>query len=201
MGGHCILGFQHYLLGPPSSSLSSSDGVNAVQPAAPPPLASPATLKDGEEGGAVVAVHPAVQQRVGEGGAHGDHVEDGVEQAVVAQVQHRVVDVRGQLEGVEGQPADGEHHHHGHQHLGGLAAPAVALRSGAAVAHGLRWAHVAAQFGPDAGVGEGDNGQRQEVLQDQHGDAVEGAVCVFTRPLLHTHLRHTTGRTTVGSLS
>lgn len=175
--------------------------MNAVQPAAPPPLASPATLKDGEEGGAVVAVHPAVQQRVGEGGAHGDHVEDGVEQAVVAQVQHRVVDVRGQLEGVEGQPADGEHHHHGHQHLGGLAAPAVALRAGAAVAHGLRWAHMAAQFGPDAGVGEGDNGQRQEVLQDQHGDAVEGAVCVFTRPLLHTHLRHTTGRTTVGSLS
>lgn len=166
--------------------------MNAVQPATPAPLCSPATLEDGEEGGAVVAVHPAVQQWVSEGGAHGDHVEDGVEQAVVAHVQHRAVDVRGQLEGVEGQPADGKHHHHGHQHLGGFAAPAVPLRAATAAADVLRWADVASQFGPDAGVGEGDDGQRQEVLQDQHGDTVDGAVRVFTGPLLRTDLRDRT---------
>lgn len=166
--------------------------MDAVQPTAPAPLPSPATLEDGEEGGAVVAVHPAVQQWVGEGGAHGDHMEDGVEQAVVPHVQHRAVDVCGQLEGVEGQPADGKHHHHGHQHLGGFAAPAVSLRAGAIATQALRWADVAAQFGPDAGVGEGDDGQRQEVLQDQHGDAVDGAVRVFTGPLLGTDLRDET---------
>ena len=56
---------------------------------------------------------------------------------------------------------------------------------------GLTWA---AQLGPDAGVGEGDDGQRQEVLQDHHGDAVHGAVGAFTGPLLRAHLganRHT----------
>ncbi len=176
----------HYLLCPPSSS--SSNRVNAVQSAAPPSLSSPATLEDCKEGSTVVAVHPAVQQWVGEGGAHGNHVKDGVEQAVVAQVQHRAVDVCGQLEGVERQPADGEHHHHGHQHLGGFAAAAVALRASAAAAGILCRADVAAQFGPDASVSEGNDGERQEVLQDQHGDAVNGAVCVFTRPLLCAHL-------------
>ena len=116
-------------------------------------------------------------------------MEDGVEQAEVTHVQHRAVDVSGQLEGVEGQPADGEHHHHGHQHLGGFAAAAVSLGAGAAVAAAFRRADVAAQFGPDAGVGEGDDGQRQEILQDEHGDAVDGPVSVFSRPLLCTHLR------------
>lgn len=166
--------------------------MNAVQSAAPPPL--PPALEDCEEGGAVVAVHPAVQQRVGEGGAHGDHVEDGVEQVEVAHVQHGAVDVRGQLEGVEGQPADGEHHHHGHQHLGGFAAPAVPLGAGAAVAAVLRGADMASEFGPDAGIGKGNDGQREEVLQDQHGDAVEGTVCVFARPLLCTNLRQRKNR-------
>lgn len=186
--------FKHYLLRPPSSSSASSNGVNAVQAATPPPLPSPAALEDGKEGSAVIAVHPAIQQWVGEGGAHGDHMEDGVEQAEVAHVQHSAVDVRGQLEGMEGQPADSEHHHHGHQHLGGFAAPAVALRAGTAAANGICWADMAAQFGPDAGIGKRDDGQRQEVLQDQHGDAVDGAVCVFTRPLLCTHLEARTGQ-------
>lgn len=183
-----VLRLQNDLLRPSAAgSSSAADGVDAVQPAAPAPF--PATLEDGEEGGAVVAVHPAVKQRVGEGGAHGDHVEDGVEQAVVSHVQHRAVDVCGQLEGVDGQPADGKHHHHGHQHLGGLAAPAVALGAGAAVgAASLRRANVATQFGPDAGVGEGDDGQGKEVLQDQHGDTVEGTVCVFAGPLLPAEL-------------
>lgn len=194
-GGHHILVFKHYFLCPLatfSSSSPSPHGVNTVEAAAPPPLPSPATLEDREEGGAVVAVHPAIQQRVGEGGAHGDHVEDGVKKAVVAHVQHCVVDVGGQLEGVEGQPAHGEHHHHGHQHFGGFAAPPVALGAGAAGAAALRWAYVAAQFGPDPGVGKGDDGQRKEVLQDQHRDAVDGAIRAFTGPLLCTNLEEET---------
>lgn len=48
---------------------------------------------------------------------------------------------------------------------------------------------MATQFGPNAGIGEGNDGKWQEVLQDQHGDAVDGAVRVFTGPLLHTDLR------------
>lgn len=186
MRGDRVLRLQDDLLRPRCAGCPSADGVDAVQAAAPPAVS--ATLEDGEEGGAVVAVHPAVQQRVGEGGAHGDDVEYGVEQAVVAHVQHGAVDIGGQLEGVDGQPADGEHHHHGHQHLGGFAAAAVSLGAGAAVDAALRRADVATQLGPDAGVGEGDDGQRQEVLQDQHGDAVERTVRTFTGPLLPTEL-------------
>lgn len=89
---------------------------------------------------------------------------------------------------MEGQPADSKHHHHGHQHFGGLTTPPVALGASANVADTLCGAYMAAQFGPDAGVGKGDDGQWQEVLQDQHGDAVDGAICAFTRPLLRTNL-------------
>ena len=54
---HRVVGFQDDLFPPPSYS---TDGMNAVQSAAPPPLPTPATFEDSEEGGAVVAVHPAV---------------------------------------------------------------------------------------------------------------------------------------------
>lgn len=144
--GDGVLVLQDYLLRPPGPSVFSPDRMDAVQSPVPPSVPTPAALEDGQESGAVVAVHPAIQQWVGEGGAHGDHVEDGVEEAEVAHVQHRAVDVRGQLEGMEGQPADGEHHHHGHQHLGGLATPSVPLRDGVAVAAVLRRTDVASQL-------------------------------------------------------
>lgn len=102
---------------------------------------------------------------------------------------------------MEGQPADGEHHHHGHQHLRGLAAPAVAFGAGTTAGAVLGRADVASQFGPDAGVGEGDDGQRQEVLQDEHGDAVDGAVGAFPRPLLRAHLADANTNTPLNQLA
>ena len=164
--------------------------MDAIQPPASLLLAASATLEDGEEGGAVVSVHPSVKQRVGEGGAHGDHVENGVKQAEILHIQHGAIDIRRQLEGVERQPTDGENHHHGHQHFGGFPPSAMALRRSTAGANaGFRRANVGAELRPDSCVGEGDDGERQEVLQDQHGDAVHRAVRALPRPLLRAHLR------------
>lgn len=115
-------------------------------------------------------------------------MEDGVEQAEVPHVQHRAVNIGGQLEGVEGKPAHGKHHHHGHQHLGGFAASAVAFGGDAAVDTTLCWTDMTTQFGPDPGVGKGNDGQGEEILQDKHGDAVDGAICVCPGPFLHTRL-------------
>ena len=133
-----------------------------------------------EEAVPVVLVHPAVQHGVGEGGAHGHDVEQRVDELVLLEAQHQV-QVAGQLEHVEGQPARGEHHHHQGQHLCGLPAAAQALAVGGR-------AHVVLELQPDADVGVADDGQRQDELQQQHGQAVDDAVAAgAVRPLLGAH--------------
>lgn len=67
------------------------------------------------------------------------------------------------------QPADGKHYDHQRQHLGGLLAPIDAV-----VPSGR--ADVVFQLDPDADVSIADDGQREDVLQEQHGEAVDDPV-------------------------
>lgn len=123
--------------------------VNGVQPLL--------TAEGREESLPVVAVHPAVEEGVGEGGAHGDDVEHGEDEFVLLQVEDLVVDVHSKLEGVERQPADRKHHDHAHQHFGGFLPPLMVVVVGSARAH------VVPEFTPDTGVGEGYDAQRQHI--------------------------------------
>lgn len=123
--------------------------------------------KHHEEAVPVVLVHPTIQQRVGKRGAHGDDVENRVNQFVLRQ-HERQVQVTGQLDHMERQPADGKHHHHQRQHLCGLLTPFDAV-----VATG--GADVILELDPDADVCVADNRQGDDVLQEQHGQAVDDA--------------------------
>lgn len=140
----------------------------------------PFTPADRQKGRPVVGVHPPVQDRVYKRGAHGHDVKQGEEQFEVFHTQHAAVDVHGQLEHVEGQPADGKHHHHGDQHLSGPL-PALVMVVSTPVRHILH-------FLPDTDVGKAVNGQRQTILNNEHGHAVDAAVHAAPRPLLYAHL-------------
>ena len=103
-----------------------------------------------EEAVPVVFIHPPVQERVGESRAHGHDVEHCVYQFVLLQPE-RQVQIARQLDHVERQPADGKHHHHQRQHLGGLFAAVDAVVPA--------WrADVILQFDPDADVSVTDDG-------------------------------------------
>lgn len=100
------LGFQHQRLCCSTFFPSAtSSWLAAVQPSRPVSLSNLVTTEDGEEGSSEVTVHPSKQEWVGKGGAPSNHVEHGVEETGVTQVQHRAVSVCGQLEGMEGQLA------------------------------------------------------------------------------------------------
>lgn len=128
----------------------------------------------------VVLVHPPIEERVGEGGAHGHDVEDGVEQLILFEPQYQV-QIAGQLEHVKRQPAQGKHQHHPYQHLGGLLAALDAVPA-------VRGAGEVAQLGPDAHVSIADDAQRYNVLQKQHGQAIDDGIAVgAVWPLLRAH--------------
>lgn len=102
MRRHHILGFQSLFVFFADRRAALGFGEQGIQPF----LAA----EDGDEGAAVVPVHPAVQKRVGERRAHRHDVEYGVEETEVLHDQHVAVDVSGELEGVERQPAKRKHH-------------------------------------------------------------------------------------------
>lgn len=106
------------------------------------------TLKHRHKSHPVVVVHPAVQDGVDECWAHCYDMEHSEKQLEVLHVRHAAVDVNGQLEGVERQPADGKDHHHGQEHLGGL------LPSLITVISIVSMSHVILQFIPDANVSD-----------------------------------------------
>lgn len=68
------------------------------------------TPESRHKGTPVISVHPAVEKRVGEGGAHGHDVENRVQKPEVSHHQDAAVNVNGQLEGMERQPAHRKHH-------------------------------------------------------------------------------------------
>ena len=108
------------------------------------------TLTHRQKGRPVVVVHPPVQDGIDERRAHGHDVKHGVKQLKVLHVQHGAVDVDSELEGVERQPADGEHHHHGQQHLSCLLPALVAV---------IPTPGSLLQLIPDPNVGDGNDNQ------------------------------------------
>lgn len=136
--------------------------------------------EDHQESIPVVLIHPPVQERVGERRAHGHDVEQRVYKFVLLEPEHQV-QITGQLEHVKRQPAGRKHHHHQRQHLGGLLASVDAIAAAGR-------ADVVLQLDPDAYVGVADDGQRNDVLQQQHRQAVDESVPAgAVRPLLRAH--------------
>lgn len=107
-------------------------------------------------------------------------MEQRVYEFVLLVPEHQV-QVAGQLEHMKRQPARREHHHDQRQHLGGLLAAVDAVAAAG-------WADVVLQLDPDADVGVADDGQRDDVLQQEHGQAVDEAVPAGPMgPLLRAH--------------
>ena len=148
----------------------------AARPAPPPVgrLAVHVQLDgDGVELAAEVVVEPTVQEGVDAGGAHGEHLEQQVDELKVRAAHQDVVDLRDEREDVPGQPAEDEEGHDGHQDLVGLLLP-LTLR---AVQAALPEAAV------DLTVQQGGHEQRQAELEGEHEEAV-GLAGPRTRPLL-----------------
>lgn len=106
--------------------------------------------EDHEETIPVVFIHPPIQERVGKSRTHSHDMEHCVYQFVLLQPE-RQVQITGQLNHVERQPADSKHQNHQRQHLGGLFATVDAV-----VAVGR--ADMVLQFDPDADVSVTDDG-------------------------------------------
>lgn len=108
------------------------------------------TTEDHEEAIPVVLIHPPIQERVGKSRTHSYDMEHCVYQFVLLKPEHQV-QIAGQLEDMEWQPAGSKHHHYQRQHLGGLFAAVDAV-----VTAGR--ADVILQFDPDADVSVTDDG-------------------------------------------
>jgi len=114
-----------------------------------------------------VVVEPAVEQRVGAGGAHADHVADGVAHQH-ALGDRRALHVRVQVEEVQRQPGDAEDDRDADQQAVGPLHPPAALHLplGGGRLHGHH-GDAALQLVVDPEVGHRDDQDGHQVLDNQ----------------------------------
>lgn len=121
----------------------------------------------------VVLVHPSIEQGVDKCRAHGPNMEDRVQEFVLMEDKNQIK-IDGKLEYVEGEPTDCKYHNYHHEHFGGLPPPALVFIPGSRT-------DMVFQLEPDPGVGITNNCKGKNILQEEHGQTVDGGISVVTR--------------------